>query len=85
MLKDRLTASSGEPGSSNDPVLASTHFPLKAAASTRLGQAAGALLPHGRPKLDSNWKGNFEIALNKNFLMVEILSNSCFVGNAKFV
>jgi len=54
MLKDRLTASSGEPGSSNDPVLASTHFPLKAAASTRLGQAAGALLPHGRPRLDSN-------------------------------
>jgi hypothetical protein len=32
MLRDRLTASFGEPGSSHDPVLATTHFPLEAEA-----------------------------------------------------
>ena len=35
MLRNRLTASSGEPGSSHGPVLTTTHFPLEAAAHTR--------------------------------------------------
>jgi hypothetical protein len=35
MLRNRFTASSGDPGSSHGPVLATTHFPLEAAAHTR--------------------------------------------------
>ena len=38
MLRNRLTASSGEPGSSHGPVLATTHFPLEAAAHTRTSE-----------------------------------------------
>jgi hypothetical protein len=37
-----FTASSGDPGSSHGPVLATTHFPLEAAAHTR---AAGGATP----------------------------------------
>ena len=51
MLRDGLTASSGEPGSSHGPDFTSRS---KLRRTPGEGRAAGALIPHGRPRSELN-------------------------------